>query len=245
MSDLDKRSQTNLADFVLKMGKRYENNRLLRALVPIVSIPLANGVILPVGIAADQVVTKVVELLYLKRAETLFDEIAKHHIPLTNGEVLSEEVLHPSIMSLRFALSTGRPEKIVQFASLLATYLKGESFQNIDDFEDALKIVDDLSMRELQMLLILHSFEKEHPPEGEQNALQAARSFWSEFLEAVESEIGFRIEEIPAALERLNRTGLYQTFIGSYIGYDGNVGHLTPFFETFLAALGHSDRLDD
>ena len=86
-------------------------------------------------------------------------------------------------------------------------------------------------------MLILNKFEKTIPIEEGKNALMRATAFWDTFLAEVQRETGIPVAEIPGMLARLNRTGLYQTFIGTFLGYSGDIGYLTPNFGKFLDAL--------
>jgi hypothetical protein len=42
---------------------------------------------------------------------------------------------------------------------------------------------------------------------------------------------------LEAMLDRLTRTGLYQTIVGAFIDYTGGRGYLTAYFEAFLVAF--------
>lgn len=70
-----------------------------------------------------------------------------------------------------------------------------------------------------------------------ENDLQRATRLWDSFEAAVETERGVRPDELRAILTRLNRTGLYETFIGGYYDYTGGKGKLTPVFAEFAEWL--------
>lgn len=125
--------------------------------------------------------------------------------------------------------------------------------EDADDYEDFSKILDDLSYREFQVLCILHGFENDptyyRQVDKDWNKLQIASLFWDDFLDALQNELNIAKDQVPGVLERLSRTGLYQTFVGSFIDYAGDRGHLTPQCYSLLDATrlgeleGRNERL--
>lgn len=71
--------------------------------------------------------------------------------------------------------------------------------------------------------------------------------FWVPFLDMVEQETGIPLSEIPGVLERLRRSGLYQTwpnsqgggFLHKGIVIDHDLGHLTANFDVLMHLLQH------
>jgi hypothetical protein len=161
-----------------------------------------------------------------------------------------------------------------------------------EKYEEILAVLDDLSYRDFQVLLILQRFETETPLEEQPCAdpgvakLYRATKFWEDFSDEVASETGIpsaspqgflciplgaprssvasrpgwspalpgkdlaqhvlrkcTSNEIPGVLERLTRTGLYQTNRALVSGYPGDKGSLTPNFAAFLKALGSAGKV--
>lgn len=59
---------------------------------------------------------------------------------------------------MRFALDTRRREKTRMFARLFAGSLPEGGLSDVDEYEDFLAILDELSYRELRALAILSTF---------------------------------------------------------------------------------------
>ncbi len=218
-----------MSHFAERLAHRYQRNSVIRALVQL--IPAG------IGSATDVAITTRIDNIREKRARAFFDTLEQQDIALTPDIVENEDFLHAYFATTRAALNTHRREKIQLFGRLFANYSRGESAESADAYEETLRILDDLSYREFQVLLILKRFEDEAPEEEGLNALQKATRFWDSFVEAVVAEVGIHHEEVMGFLVRLNRTGLYETITGSYIGYLGDKGRLTANFRTFLQAL--------
>ena len=213
-----------------EIGKRYEQQPIIRGLVQL--IPWG------IGSAVDVAIMTVLNNVREDRAHAFFDELAKGRIALTQEQINNEDFLHAYFATVRAALNTRRREKIRLFGQLFTHHCQGAGFTNTDTYEETLAVLDDLTLRELQVLLLLRDFESKNSILPGQNALQRATQFWASFLQRVEVEIGIPKAETPGYLERLNRTGLYQTYVGGAWDYTGDKGYTTPNFEGFLEFLG-------
>lgn len=219
-----------------EFAKRYENLSLVRTLLQLTPCGI--------GSAIDTALVTVLNRVNDERIRAFFDELAKGKIALTQEQIANEDFLHAYFATARAALHTRRREKIKLFGRLFTHYCQGAGFSTTDTYEEILAVLDDLTLRELQVLLLLRDFESNNPILPGQNALQRATQFWASFLQRVEVEIGISKVEIPGYLERLNRTGLYQTFVGTAWDYTGDKGYTTPNFEGFLQFLGIQDFED-
>jgi len=212
---------------VLELAKRYEKSPVIRALVQL--IPLG------IGGAADAALTTIISNIREDRARTFFDELAAQGLPLTEKEMQSEDFLHAYFATCKAALNTRRREKIRLFAGLLHNYASNPT--EFEEFEEHLSVLDDLSYREFQVLVILKQYEEANPQRQEENELKRANRFWDGFLAECATKLKIPTEEINGMLTRLNRTGLYQTIVGAYLDYSGDRGRLTPNFYRFIEKL--------
>ncbi len=229
-----------------KIADAYESNPVVRGLVQILMFPLPYGV----GNAIDAALTAKIENMREERLRVFFEELASGTRDLNEETIQQEDFLLAYFATLKAAVNTRQKEKIRLFARLLSNAAQTEQTGS-ETYEEFLHILDDLSLRELHILSILKRLEDVHPnlpkvmKEGElaENDLQRANRFWDDFEKAVESEVGIHPDELRAILNRLNRTGLYETFIGMYLGYAGGRGKLTPLFKEFAAWLESKDEL--
>lgn len=210
---------------LFEFAKRYERNPVVRALVQLI----------PYGAVFDVALTTIISNIREDRARTFFDELAKRDFPLTEEEIQSEDFLHAFFATSKAALNTRRREKIRLFARLLHNY--GSNPTESDEFEEHLSILDDLSYREFQVLLLLKQFEDANPQRQDENEIARTNRFWQNFQSEVAKKLEIPTQEINGVLARLNRTGLYETFTGAVWGYKGHRGGLTSNFYRFIQKL--------
>ncbi len=210
----------NINDLLL----RYDN-AALRSLIQL--IPYG------IGSAIDVLIVNRINNIRRERTRVFFDELA-YQTKIKPKDLEDNEFLHAFFATMRFALNTHRSEKIILFAKLFSNFSAGNGFNAVDEYEEMLSILDDLSFREIQVMQILYRFEKDISIKEREIYISKASDYWNEFWAAISLEIGIPKEEISGFLERLKRTGLYNTFDG-YVG--GELGHLTPNFYKFIKLL--------
>lgn len=67
---------------------------------------------------------------------------------------------------------------------------------------------------------------------------------WDEFTKELEDTLYIPKDEIDAILTRLNRTGCYETFTGTYADYTGGKGQLTATYRRLKKLASESEGLD-
>jgi hypothetical protein len=164
------------------------------------------------------------------RIKALFGHLEQNHFILTDKLVQDEDFLHHCLVTMKAAARTKRKEKIALMANALINSTKAEF--GLTDFEEHFDVVDELSLREFQALYILAEYESKFPEVAGENRLQRAKKFWDEFLQELNSKIGVEPVRGRDFLKRIERTGCYSEFTGSYWGYSGGIGYLTQtYFE--------------
>ena len=227
----------NGANWLEKLAECYASNPVVRS---IIQIPLALD---PSGLASasDVAIMSAIENMRHKRHRAFYDELAMGTHLLSADVIQSEDFIHDYLCSLRAAVNTRRQEKVRLCARLLLGAIRTGQVGS-DKFEEFLAILDDLSLREFSILLILQQFLKDNPvqmldrPDAEsvfENDLQRANRFWLQFEQAVSEQLRVESAEFHAVLNRLNRTGLYESIAGTYLDYKGGRGLLTPLFDEF------------
>lgn len=115
------------------------------------------------------------------------------------------------------------------FARLLKSSLTKNEITNIDEYEDYLKILDEISYRELLALKILDEYSST-PRSQEQNDLQWTNEFWDNFECRLDNELGIPKDQITDFMNRIGRTGCYEMFTGRFWDYTGGKGKLTSTY---------------
>jgi len=125
---------------------------------------------------------------------------------------------------------------------LFTGYIKGDMVEKADDYEEWLQVLDDLSYREFQILVVLHRYEVMAGIVEDENKNQGhvIQGYWSDFVRTVSAEVGVPENAVKGIMERLTRTGLYWAGVptgGAVAVPELSIGYLTPNFNKFLEAL--------
>jgi len=126
---------------------------------------------------------------------------------------------HATLITVAAAARAGRTEKVHLFARLLSNYDRFVSGSIEDDYEEMLRVLDDMSLREYHILLLLRGYEMQFAQEIAEaqrqqgipvNVRRWAGGHWEDFVYRL-PQLGVPEDEIPSMLVRLRRTGLYDT----------------------------------
>ena len=211
-----------------RLANRYAENPVTRALVQL--IPCG------IGSAADTALVTILENIREDRAREFFDELKRGDVELTPEIIKSEDFLHAYFATAKAALNTRRREKIRCFACLLTSSIDSSEISTIDEYEECLGILDEISFRELGILVILSRYEKDYPHQAGERDYDRRVRFWDRFSSEVCSRFSIPRGDLSSIITRLNRTGLYETFVGyssvaeSNLSYTGRIGALTPLY---------------
>lgn len=224
----------------------YGKNSALRTLVQTV---------LPgVGIYIDNTLINRRDELQRRRVKTLIDELDRQECDITSDQLNDDEFCHAVIVTVAAAARTSREEKIHKFANLLVNYQRIVTDNNVERYEELLRILDDMSLREYHLLLLLygtlddanrqlresqgtgHSDVVLRPVRREYlHAFGGAPPYWGEFMERAD-EKGYVYDQIPDMFERIARTGLYLAATPA-IGEYWSFGTLSNDFYRFVEAV--------
>ncbi|KYH32789.1 hypothetical protein [Neomoorella mulderi] len=218
--------------------KKYEGNFILRALI---------GLLVPHGLGGfiDTALVGYLHKIRQERLDAFFGELASGRLVLTEEDMHKEDFLHKYIITVKAVLNTRRREKIRILARFFRNGACGPEAVYVDSYEEYLAILDELSYRELAILVLLHSYEQAHPRQKGENDLQRASRFWEQFKDELVNRLGVGVDEIDAVLIRLTRSGLYELIVGSYLGYTGGKGKTTPLLVKLLNLIGDPLRRDE
>ena len=202
----------------VSLAERYERNPVVRTLVRLI----------PYASTAEAAVLTVVANIRRDRAQVFFDELASANA-IDNPDLLkSEDFVHCFFSTAKFALNTRRREKIRMFARLLkrSTLHDGE-LADVDEYEDFLRILDEISYRELRALDTLETFYETHGAD-DQTDMQRLMGFWDEFCRRLSEDLQIPRDEVADFMSRIGRTGCLQ----EHVGWDAatGMGKLTPTY---------------
>ena len=212
----------------------YQRNPLLRMIVRLN----------PITSVAEAGILGTVDMYLNRRMFVFAQELISLNIDPPEDRIRKREFIDAFSATQRKVRETTNDNKIKTFAALFASYYEGSIFSSVDHYEEFLRILDEISEREFRVLLILDRHERLNPLQVSENQLGRANRIWQAFTDEVESSVGIPVKHLAAVMKRLERTGLYEPIIGSYLNYGGGRGYLTPLFESFLQATKISPRED-
>ncbi len=184
----------------------------------------------PMGSFIDSYLTSSYNQILKNRTKTFLDELVNGDIELSAELIESEDFLHTYFSTFKAALFTKQREKIRLFSKLLINGITTSLINKSDEYDDYLKILEELTSREITILFILNNFEDKNPITEGVNPLQRAGVFWVEFEKEIFNQIDISPSELNGLLTRIQRTGCYQEITGSYWGYTGGQGYLTETY---------------
>lgn len=215
------------------LAEAYAGNPVIRSLIQLV--PFGLGSAMDVGI-----VHRAFELRN-KRLRMFYDELASGTAKLTAEIIEQEDFLHCFFAATKGALNARKSEKVILFAKLLKSSFQSDSPKDLDETEELIGVLEDVSYREWKSLLLLSSFFEQNIRKADHNDLQHIISFWPEFKTELTKYIEIPEVECSSFMNRIERTGLYSQFVGSFLDYSGGIGYLTPRFYRLKALIEDGD----
>lgn len=210
--------------------ERYEHNPHLRALVTLIV-----GSAPPVGALESAVLTSF-ERIRSERQRELFDALDQGGIELTDELIEQEEFIHAFLATARAADRTRQRQKIRHFAQLLRALACRKDGLDVDEHEELLQVLEELSPREFASLVLLRQHEQAVVRKNGETLPQWILHFWEGAKHDLEQKLGIPSSELEGLLARLSRTGFYRREIG-FLGEAEEIGCTTPKFARFLSML--------
>lgn len=214
----------------------YSSNHLLRTLFQNLSVA---GI--PIGALIDSIASEAYNKLHIERAATFFEELDKGNIELTQEIIQSKDFLFSLFSALKASLYTRQKEKVRFFARLFEKQFMENGFSQADEYDDYLKILDELTFREIYMLYRLKQYEAtanlievDENDEDKDDELRVAGRYWRDFSKEIHETLGIEYPEIAGLLTRAGRTGCYAPITSMTPGYRGDRGKTTRVFEKLV-----------
>lgn len=201
--------------------ERYKKDKTIRALIQLIPFGIGSGI--------DIVLMQKLENVKEERARTFFDELAQSNSTLDQSVLESEDFLHAYFSTAKYAFNTRRREKIKMFARLLKGCLNTDIFTDINEYEDYLNILDELSYRELVALNLLDQHCKEHET-VHYSKLQLTGKSWTKYIVGISNELKIDINQVNDFLIRISRTGCIVMNTGTFVDEDIGKGQLTATY---------------
>lgn len=187
-----------MTEMLQRMAEWYEDRPVIRALIQLI----------PFGSAVDTGVAVRLSNIRKERLRSFFDELAEGEVDLPKELLESDDFIHCYVETVRAALSSRRKEKVQYFARLLLGTFATDRLRDIDEYEEFLGVLEDLTFREIQVLVALDRYLSKNDPPFEGKGGQKTKQYWNQCLDFLSNEADFPRNEITAYLRRIGRKGL-------------------------------------
>lgn len=157
-----------------------------------------------------------------KKKEEFLDYILESGELIVQKDIIDVTFIMELAKTLEVLNRLATNEKIIYIANLFRNSLLQGEERDIDLYEENLKRLDDLSIREITILAKLY----QHTINNEA------------FYDDVKQIYNMDKDEIKNVLASMSRTGFCKEKVGAYLGYEGDAYHTTPLFEKFIQKLG-------
>jgi hypothetical protein len=157
MTDADAEKQRS-EKLVTKASGLYLKNPIVRSLAQLV----------PWGIggAVDTLVAARYQRMVEERRRHFFEELDRGERQLTAELESSDDFLHCFAITLRAVHRTRRHEKIQLFGRLFSAAVSTDPAVSTDEYEELLSILDELSVKDLKVLMALEEYETQYYKDG-------------------------------------------------------------------------------
>lgn len=145
---------------------RYEDQPVLRGLIQLVPFGI--------GSAVDTALAVRYQTHRADQLREFFDELGAGKAHLTPELVADNDFLHCYFATVAAVLKSARAGKVRYLARLLRSAVTEEKVSSIDEYEELLSIINELSYRELGLLSLLASHERATPLQPGEKQLQRA-----------------------------------------------------------------------
>ena len=215
--------------------ERYEHNPRLRSLVTLIA-----GYIPPVGTLEAAALASLWKIRSERQRE-LFDALDQGGIDLTDELIQQEDFIYAFLATARATDRTHQRQKIRLFAQLLSALANHKNGLDVDEHEELLRVLEELSLREFASLVLLRQHEQAVERMNGETTPQWIFHFWEDAKRDLEQKLGIRSSELEGFLTRLSRTGFYRREIG-FLDDANEIGCTTPNLTRFLSMLDEEER---
>ncbi|HMM20617.1 MAG TPA: hypothetical protein PKA10_07740 [Selenomonadales bacterium] len=220
----------------------------------VTGIPIISGILFDTVIKTWSNIQK-------QKTVIFFNELKNNPEKLHEGLLNSEAFIHKFMITYKAVLETYNMEKIKFFARLLKNSVNDDDIDySIENYEEYLKILTDLSYREILVLFLIDNYFEKYlsqvniePKEEYTGSIPLPKSndsheqeraaikiFRKELDNQLEKEFLIPREVIKDFLIRLSRSRLYEQV--NYIGGETGDGYPTPLYRK-IKELIYEDKL--
>ncbi|WP_294324708.1 hypothetical protein [uncultured Chryseobacterium sp.] len=184
-----------------QLSKEY-NTPLVRTLIKLIPI---------VGSFLDLTISNEFEKAKIKRLRSFFSKLENGNLDLTDEIINNDQFLYCYFKTINSVIFTKRTEKIEYFSNLFKNAIIQSEIFISDEYEELLKILDELSYSEIDLLLRFKKMEDNQEVKEGSNTryekLERNKKFFHDFGEEITKETDFDRHDLDTIYIRIERTG--------------------------------------
>jgi hypothetical protein len=229
----DKKNIENFVDstnYMLTVATNvYSDETVFRSLINL--IPL-------IGSSLDILLSGSGQKFVIKRIEKFISELREQlselqETQINKGYLETEKIFDLIIKTFNASAKTRQQEKLKLYARIIKAALKEGKKYEEDEPELFLKIVEELSVKELRVAKCLYEM-KETPKKKIGYDIGFPDGMTDDASRLSKQYVEFGNEELVYILVRLEKTGLIKELVGTYMGYRGGQYLINPLFKQFI-----------
>lgn len=223
---------------LVQASKVYADQTVIRAAIN--AIPFVGG-------SLDILLSSSGQNFVIKRIETFISELNNQLKQLDNSKInqdflATEAGFDIIIKAFNSAARTRQDEKLKLYAKIIKGALTDSKTYEEDEPEIYLRIIEELTVKELRVakcLYELKEIKKKGQEQDNPNCNQDGMTNDVWWLSKHYPE--FDKDELVSIFIRLERTGLIKELVGSFMGYGGGQYLINPLFKKFADFIGGID----
>lgn len=192
----------------------------------------------------NEALQSIMKASFDKKLKLVLEEIEAGNRIITKQELLEINVIEDFNRLLQAISRTNVNEKIGIATRLFVRGCISDEPLSTDTYEEYLRIVEELSVKELAILAILYSVEQkpdDYIDEKMSKDEYLPHRYWEKFKEKVARELDIPSGQIYPMMKRLERSGLFAMYNGFSFG-QVEEGTTTEYFDEFYKYIRSFDN---
>ncbi|PIF34537.1 hypothetical protein CLU81_5192 [Flavobacterium sp. 9] len=220
----------DIKEKLVQASKAYSDQIVLRAAIN--AIPQIGG-------SLDILLSSSGQNFVIKRIEEFVSELSHQIEQLDTSKINydffeKEEFYDLIIKAFNSASRTRQSEKLQLYAKIVkGALIEGAEYEE-DDPELYLKIIEELSVKELRVAKFLYEIKTLNSTELEEVSKRNGENLNNDAALLSNLYPEFDEDDLISVFVRLERTGLIKEMVGNYFGYAGGLYDITPLFKKLL-----------
>ena len=193
------------------------------------------------GTVFDETVLGILENHQKAKQQQLLEAI------IHNADLLSSQRVHAIPFLMEFArtqqavLRLANEKKVQFICNLFVNYFVKEEHEDVDEYDEFLLHLEQLSYRELDLLVHLYEYQREEAKRQNMEELTTSAEVFEKLRIYAEKEYGLSRGELIGLMTSVTKSGFCKEETGAFLNNTGGKFMVTGYFEKFLRYVRERD----